>query len=478
MLDQTGVATKPLTLQKHVSIALVLGMMSCCYNVAQMLLLVYLIQGFAVQPWRHMIVVALVSNLIRPWWRLAIATLGINVQDTEREYFQSALETWWQAGWWTLTKNLTLIWIEIASSLESPFYLVLAAAAWISMPIRWESRRWILVSILVPFCACLVFSPVASARGYIVYGGAWGVFTLVAIGLGAVIATGQSNRLATGFAIFLVAAFISLQVLWCTSHWRAALGPIKCFFLGILDSQTANFLEPLPIIDWTDEEPSGLRQIMFDPILSSPIGEGDWKPMPRQSKLLSLLSRLPLTLGCVAIGCSFCRYKRSLRIVIGSGVGIWIAGSACSYWSLSIAPEPFDFDQSFSMEEGESTDYRLVMSDASLQVLQKISQSGKTKLSVFIPADGQIRVDLVNVGVLSPSREFPQEWNCHDSPIGDGIRTWTIRIKNESDGQVRLAGWMRPTDKRYVAAASMQSSVPAIELRLRNRAGRLLCLAY
>ena len=324
--------------------------------------------------------------------------------------------------------------------------------------------------LLAPVLACTLFAPVASARGYIVYGGSAILFATAGNWLATAMSQGRGLR-SVALATLLAAALG--ECLWSVGIAQGMDGPAVCYFLGWDDGGPLirqGEVRILPLADHTgDPDSFAIRT----PATTAPT---------RRSRVLAHLSRGCFVFGIallVATGtASRCWRRRSLAVWLSACVGITEAGllTACpipSYWDISTG---------LTLAAGEAVTLRVDVQANTSQALFGL-RSGGEELSLFVPAHGECEVEWRIDGQLIPLQPRSRyETVCHwqDLPAIANVRgLWEFTLRNPGPTSLAISGWQRPDASGKSLTQLLASCVPAVEVRVRaQHTGTLLRLAY
>ncbi|NND98685.1 MAG: hypothetical protein HKN47_15290 [Pirellulaceae bacterium] len=490
LLDESGIGRERQDWRCHLQIAVVIGSISLAYNVAQMLLLVYLVLGIRRQSIAHWLPAMIIALSFRPVWQQILPALSINVVDVESEYLWRAIEAWQS----TLASGIVpFLWqvialtAEIVTSIESPWILVLGVIGLAT--IRQTDRMLLcLVSLAAPLGACLVFAPAATARGYIIYGAS--IVLYVAIGgLFERFATagdaGGNERLprSSKWAIGLLLGCLVLQLVWTTSHYRNWTAPCKAFFLGWDDAAALMTAKPT-VLNLTGNEP--VPRAFGGEATARDSGMIETPPkvsIQVRSVLQSACTRLPFIVSILL----------ALNLSFGSRFGRRVASGLWLSWSILcilFAFTAIDSESAFvdprnaiALQPGKSLTYDVDASLSARQTLQRfVAETGSDGVEVLVATTGNC-----DVSWTSGDREIPLTQRTEDTwrtteltdiaAIVDADR-WQFVLTNPSDELIQLQGWQRSDLEGRKIGAGRFRVFPAIELRVRDPATGALKAAF
>lgn len=237
----------------HAAIAAVLVIASLAYNSGLFFAAAYFLLAIWRNRWWHVLLVALAAVLVQRLWPPLLNALSNGNFDyyaVERGLLQRALDAWphmWQSGmWWQRAMDVFLDSLVPAATILP--LIVLGVIAPILGGVRRSGsgdeprpeRGAVLLMLLVvvlPTVALIIYSPTATARGYLIFCASTAVFA-VAGALFARLRPGAWRGLGAGVLLL----GLVVQVILVTRHAEADARGVKLFLWG-LPSWTTTAIE-------------------------------------------------------------------------------------------------------------------------------------------------------------------------------------------------------------------------------------------
>lgn len=483
VLVECRLGERPRPWRTHLTLGLSFALMSLVYNVAQMLLVVYLLIGWRKQRVSHLVGAAALALSARPVWRYVLPALGINVEDVEGAYFAAAWRAWahlWSAGVLTFAGRASRYVLESATAVDSPVVLALGFGACVFVPRSGQQRRFGFAVLAAPVLACTVFAPAAETRGYVVYGMSIWLYCC----LGGWLASGLRRR---GLVAILARSVLVLglagQLAWSTGHLWGWLGPAKTYFLGWDNGWPAVVHAPTRVLSLTGQEPTPAAFGGNDTLAEAGAVETPPdQPVERVSRVLAWLARFPFFVGLAVLAAATAESRHQRRIAAGVLLLVLLAGSEWSVRTTRTMPEPLDIYRAVPIKGGEFIQYRVQVSSQVRDDLRSRAVSRRGRLGLHVTATGPLEVAWEAGGRVNPvtvsgslfvaSIDQEREWEALMHPV------WTWTIRNPHVETVWLMGWQRRLRPgRELFRASEAAALPAIEVRVINSTDGFLEMA-
>jgi len=469
---------------RHAAIGLTIGLIGLTYNTSYMLLFVYVLGGLFRQRWIHVAGGCCLAMATRHVWQMVLPALGINLENVESGYLQRALGLWsdaYQTGLGAFLRMALWQTWECFTACESPLLVTLGLLGTLTVLSR-RQRLFSLLVMLAPTLACTLFSPAATARGYIVYG-----FSLVlfvgAARLLALSIRGSTRR--RTIALVATAACLAFQVAWGTAHFRGNLGPLTIYMLGWDDGLTVLVNGPPEVVSLTGQENvptlfGGTATFAEAGALVTPATAR----MSRRSRILALTSRLLFLLVIAALLCTLFQERRARRIAVSLLLGAALIATELGYRSITVRPNPFHIDQGVSMQPGSRLKLTAIVAESTTDHIESFAGRPEYRAGVFVGASENTTVTL-----LIGTRIIPLQ------PVGEHIyqtdldqllaalresRSLSVVLINTGTTVTWVAGWQRgDAHQRFVQSPSTAPVIPAVELRVwSDRDGMLRFAAF
>jgi hypothetical protein len=491
-LERREIGCRRWAVREHALWAMAMGIIGCCYNVATMLLAVYALCGWRRQRWRDLMGAGLIASSFKPIWMCILAALGIVVVNTEGHYAAQAFEQW--RGWWNdgiLILAGRGLWLlgEVASSIESPWVVLLAAWGMVALPMRTQHRVLMSASLLAALLADLAFAPVATARGYIAYGASWCMYGILGGWLVRAWRPTGSWLIRLGWL-----AVLALQLAWSTAHWRGDLGPAKLYFLGWDDAWPVLSNPVMQVRDLTSNLAGSHASSLHRPHSTredevAVQDEADLRSHPRRKWLLAVLSRAPFVMTLVLIACLGARTDggRLLVWLIGWGLGLLLVALGMGRpLDVPRVPEKAILE----LPAGKSLVYRVQPTPQARQSLRAARSQTGASCYCFAPLPDGVSMAWGTPPipmVRSPDRASHWTWSRSDSPAELEPSPWEITLTNRTAGTIQLPTWPLGNAKRQFAhgtsidsttSATLQVWVPTIELRVHRSDGSTAWIGF
>ncbi len=482
-LVESRITTQPRPWGVHLAWGTFLGLVSLVYNVWLMLALVYVVAGIRRQRWVHLAGSLLVAAAFAPMWRSVLYALGINVMDVEGSYLRRALAMWRDAaesGVLNFAQQVADALFEAVTSLESPVILLLGAVG-LCCTVERGRRMFVLTAIAAPVLACALFSPTATARGYIVYGSSCLWFMGAGRALSLMLQSPRWPRWAGGLMACLV---IASQLAWSFAMHAGYPGPALAYMYGWDDAAPLMVFREPEVVSLTgrDEVPV-LYGGTGTPESTHSHREPASVPVTNRSRVLAYLSRLVFVLGVCLLLSALCddRQRRTVCIVAALGLAVLLTEIS---WRMPVAQLGFwEIHRTLQLEPGESVTIRVeVPAHVQSSLREQLDRENAVgSLYVPVPADCNVSwsIDEEAMSLESVSR---QEAECVDSSrvvASTEPVTWKITLKNFGNLTQAIAGWQSIDTPGKSITSATAICIPAIEFRIRDTAtGRLMWLGF
>lgn len=238
----------------HFRLSVYLAICCLAYNTGVMLTAVYALTAIRRNRLVTVLGAALFALASRP---LLQAALGSRIHDVETEYLGNSLVLWRELFTNDLiffTSKLLHWATEYLFFFDSPLVVLASLGCVLSIKVPRQLYRFGLTVVAIPFAAAFVFTPMASARGYLVFSGTVWLYACLAHQLSRGLRTEQ--RWLRGTVAATTAVIVISHFAWSTAHFAHVLGPVKTYFLG-WDDGFAYFASHDPeIVSLTDREPT------------------------------------------------------------------------------------------------------------------------------------------------------------------------------------------------------------------------------
>ena len=463
---------------RHLFFALAVGLFSWTYNVAQMLVFVYVLASLRRQRWMSIAGVVAIVLLHRPIWRWSLPALGINVREVEGEYFARAISMWrssWNQGATNFFRDAAIYTWESVSAMETPWVIAigLMAAPWM-LP---QNQRLLWAATWsAPVLSSIVFAPTSLSRGYIVFGGSIVLYLIAGQWLGQLVARpGLKRRVAIGGLLLIVMA----NFLWTTAHHRGWYGPAKVFLMGwpnvsmVVTSPPTLVLDaagsrPVPTsLGGDDTEPSG-KNVDFQ-------ADG---PIEAKSIALAFLTRLPFVVSIVLLACFACRSLTSRWVAVGGLSLLSMTMTLVGYASVTRQYFYFTPGRTISLESRQALAYQIQLNPASRERFAEVAATiDADALQLWFGNDGPVDVTWMADDQVVKLDTFDGEPRItstkSDLPSIFAASVWRFTFVNVSDEVVFLHGWQSADSLGRKSSADSQF-LPSIEVRLRHRRSKTL----
>jgi len=485
MIFGLGFAESPQVWSRHLGFALAVGFFSWTYNVAQMLLFVYVLVSLRHQRWLSTCVTVLIVLLHRPIWRWYLPALGINVREVEGEYLVRTIAHWRVSLDDGLTKFFSDVlyygW-ESVTAMETPWLMAMAAVgAWGVVP-RTQCRLW-LSAWIAPVLSSVVFAPTSFSRGYIVFGGSLVVYLIVGRWLGWWMAQRGVRRFLAiiGLVLLAMANFV-----WTTAHHHGWYGPAKVFLMGWPNASAVVASPPSVVLDAAASHPvprslggDGHESMMT----SHPRGTSDLRyvsdaPIVVKSFVIAVLSRLPYILSIILL---VSLVSRSVAWRLGSVISLllfFLVTTLVGFASVTRQNQYFDPGRAIVMQPGETLTYQIQLDATSRARFAKVAdQVNAADLHLWIGTGDAVQVTWSADGRVVPTEPVDGQRLRTSSTVDlDRVITasvWQFKFTNEADDVAYLHGWQPATS--FGRRLSRDSQVlPAVEIRLREPTSQAL----
>jgi hypothetical protein len=465
----------------HRTIGLTIGLISLVYNVAWMLLLVYLAVGVRRQRWMHLAASGCVALTFPPLWRLLLPTLGINVLDVEGGLLEQALRAWsggWKAGPIVGLSMSAKLATEAVTSLETPWILILGLIGLMAGGVT-RDRGVVLWGIAAPWLACTLFAPAAGARGYIMYGTS--VLWFAAAG-GWLARTCRSGGWRPVAATAVLVAALAGQLAWSAAIARGSMPLMIGYFLGWDDAACLWGQEPVRIVNLTGarELPAVWPQARSRPQLALAPTPAPARP-ERRSRVLAFLSRIVFVFG-LSLLLSGSIGDRRRQFVVWSWLLLSAVAAEAGFRSQAPLPVYREISGALTLAAGESTALQLQVSGQAVRELWELL-SPERQLKLFLPAHESCRVEWTIDGEVIPIDSFEDnEAECDASQRQRLLRTaseWRITLTNPGTEPISIGGWHPVGAPGRSGTLTESDCLPGVEFRIRDRrTGRLVALGF
>ncbi|MDA8743259.1 hypothetical protein N9N28_01385 [Rubripirellula amarantea] len=483
MISEFSLGNQRQNWQTHLLFGLVFGSMSLAYNVAQMLLLVYLAVSFRTQRLAHLLAATSLALLFRPVLRWILPGLGINVVEVEGAYLSRAIDHWresFEQGIVHFVGDVVRYTAEIVTSLESPWTLALGVLG--LLMIRDRSKLWLcFMTIASPVAACLVFAPVATARGYVVFGAS----VVIYLGAGFLFANLIKRPGKQRVVAWLCLATVCLgQLAWTTSHYRGWTAPSKAFFLG-WDQGSPLLTESPVLLNMTGNEPlpkvfGGNASFVDGGAIETALAS---EVFPRWL-VLALLSRLPFVAAVLLVVNSLPIQRPTRRWSSGLIVVWFLITSLISFAVVDQQPFVFDCMNAIELGENEAMTYEVdVSEDVRREMSLVMAEHPDANIELYLGASQSVDVrwqaDDKDVAIQQNDRGLRQVLLAKDSELISHSQRWKFSIAGAPGQRATLGGWQRVElqGRRLVSDGEAKMTLPGIEVRIRDRATGVLMLA-
>lgn len=496
MIVGFGFAESPQPWSRHLLFAVAVGFFSWTYNVAQMLVFVYVLVSIRRQRWLSIAMTSAIVMLHRPILRWSLPALGINVREVEGEYFARALAAWrssFNQGVGEVIKDfITYAWQSI-SAMETPWVLLIAGmGAWFVIP---RSQRLLWASVwAAPILSSIVFAPTSPSRGYIVFGGSIVLYLVIGQSLGRWLARDGARRLVAVAGLF---AIVAGNFVWTTAHHHGWYGPAKVFLMGWPDASAVLASPPSIVLDAAGGTtvPNSLGGDGQDTIAPSDPRIVLDEPINAKSFAIALLSRLPFVVSIVLLVSLISRSIVWRRGLVAGSLLLFVLSTTLGFASVTRQSRYFDPAGAVGLSPGETLTYEIQIDPTSGdRFASAAADAGNTEIYLWLGPTGSIDVKweaddhVVRWGSKptsesdADSRSRPGE-PLHATSTDDvsrilGAATWKFTFANVGDQAAYLHGWQSPT-YRGRRSSGDGPVLPAIEVRLRDpKTGALSAVMY
>lgn len=477
-------AESPQPWSRHLTFALTVGFFSWTYNVAQMLLFVYVLVSIRRQRWLSIATTAAIVVLHRPIWRWSLPALGINVREVEGEYFARAIAAWRMALDQGMAKVIadfiSYAW-ESISAMETPWILAIAGmGAWFVIP---RSQRLLWASVwAAPILSSIVFAPTSPSRGYIVFGGSIVLYLVVGQCLGRWLACNGTRRLV---AVVGLVAIVAGNFAWTTAHHHGWYGPAKVFLMGWPDASDVVASPPSIVLDAASGTavPTSLGGDGRDTIVPPDPRVVLDEPITAKSFLLAVLSRLPFVLSIVLMISMISRSTVWRRGLVAGSLLLFTVSTTIGFASVTRQSRYFDPARAVLLPPGETITYEIQLDPTSRErFANAAAESGASEIHLWFGPIGSVDTTWAADEHVIDLRSGPGE-PLHATSIVDfgrilGASTWQFTFANVGDQAAFLRGWQSVTGRGRRSSGD-GPVLPAIEVRLRDPvSGALSAVMY
>lgn len=514
IIYESGVWEKSCSLRTHLAISFYIVLANLTYNIGLPLAAGYLIVAARRNRWRDIIISALVIFSSRPIWNMYFnwihhiintADWRFDVYNPEKSCLGLSLSIWIgiiKTGAAACIKKLSMITASFLC-FDSPATVFLGLASIFIVVKNSSLRFFFAVFIVLVFAAAVVWFPISTCRGYIVYG----ISILFYIALAGWLAS-QLRKKSLWRIVWICVTMMLLAVhfFWSTSYLYNLHAPMKIYFFGFdqedRDAGTNSLLKnPAKIFTYKPEVMSltGLEPVPR--LFGGNAGltdAGIYNPhpdQPRPSTIKGALWAKGLFGAYVCLFLYFAVPNRRLRMFSISGmVFMIIISSVFSGRACRKIPEFYFFYNAIEVPVDYTARYEVKVSDTFIDELRRQAAPGDM---VEIVENRSALCNEQNVKVfigereIAPGRSTAQIiWEGAADPIevmSAFNESNILRIevdRNESNKSGFIAGWQRnglagrsfELIPRHPSASSQKiipQALPYLEVRLRDKEGWL-----
>ena len=482
----------------HFRLSVYLAICCLAYNTGVMLTAVYVLVAVRRNRLVTVLGAALFALASRPVFQ---AALGSRIHDVETEYLGKSLLLWREL----FTNDLVYIaktllrWsTEYLFFFDSPLVVLagLACVLWIKVP---RQLYWFgLAVVAIPFAAAFVFTPMATARGYIVFSGTVWLYACLAHQLSRGLRSDQ--RLIHRIVGAAVAVLVVTHFAWSTAHFAHILGPVKTYFLGWDDGDAYLRYPAAEIISLTDQEPSpvlfgGQTTLSAAGALSA--GNDHVLDTDQVSFTFALLTRGWFFgyFALLALACS--DTMRQKVVAISLTFSVYVAGCLLAAALFRTSPAFFPVDRALALPALQTLRYEVSLGSKFLETFEQSVADGDT-IVLHFPTNksGEHRdVDLL-VAFRAGEHRLPivKErdgkgliYQLAGSSLTSSVsgivreRRLVVEVTNQTTTNMRVVGWQKSTLPmrrcEYLRGSEVVNiapeALPALELRIIRPNGRI-----
>jgi hypothetical protein len=441
----------------HLQLGLFFAISCLIYNSGVMLVGVYLASSLRRNRLLHLIASASLALSARPLWQ---AVLGTQIKDEEAKYLAFALEHWFEILESGIPSVLNAIFFRLSEHLfffDSPLVVVAGAAACLTVKVA-PSLRWLIwTTIGIPIMASMVFSPVATARGYLVYGASIWIYACLAaeISRGLTAQHYWPRKIVQFSAALLVVSHFA----WSSAHLAGFLGPVKTYFLGWPSGFRYLFSPPAEVISLTGQEPTPVLFGGNSSLEAAGAHAGEKKHIldaTQRSFGMALLSRAWFFAYAAALTFVTAVDARHRAKWLCGLLVLYLVSSAIASKLMHDLPAFFSVDRAVPLDAGQTIHYEIEMSRDFLDVMQQGLEEGSS-LVLFTCGEPFLEFDHpdVNVSFRAGLRRVPAIYAGNGTFVLDAHaaqqmlddlaahRLLLCEISNTSENDTSLSGWQR-----------------------------------
>jgi hypothetical protein len=476
----------------HLAMGSYLAVACLTYDTGIMLTVIYGLSAWRKNRWLYLLGVLLIALTSRPLWTHVLHTfLHTSFGDTEADFLAKSLFAWHSLFHQPLLIALrhSVVLLSEFATFDSPLVVLGGAACILLMPLERPVRRLAIWTICVPVLSGYVFSPVATARGYLIYGISIWFYCLLAAQFARGLRSNQINLRARSGALLMLC--LITHFIWSTAHLWHWLGPAKVYFLGWVAGGSDFIHWPARLVSITGRETtpfmfggkdySLLDAGAFTILKRIPLGPSDI------TFGTALARRALLTFYLAFAGVCFCKNVRQRWAVGASIIGGTVLLTFLSCHRVRAVPLRMYPSYQISLASRTRLTYRLKLSPTFKAAMKEVA-APQRPLYIHIPADGKCLTYDVEKNhqplASHKSSRMGESFLELEDPLKllDPVALedqFSLQLENRCDHSVWMMGWQRKDlPDRWVTLEKdskeipyVARTLPAIEFRIYREDG-------